>query len=85
MTTDSAKSHCQSNTNRPFSIFLEGGKVLVGGRNVIRKFRNSLSNISKYTIPESEFAEEEVQNMSFTVESTSKLIILYCEMEMILK
>ena len=69
--TESAKSHCQSKTNRPFSFIEEGEKVIVSGRNVIRKFRNSLSNISKYTIPDTEMVEEEENNNSYSEESTS--------------
>lgn len=72
ITTQSAKSHCQSKTNRPFSYLQEGQKVLVSGQNIIRKFRSSLSNISKYALSDTELAEEETQNSSYTEESTSK-------------
>lgn len=45
---NTAKAHCQSSSN--FNYQKDGKMVLVSGQNVVRRFRNSMSDIAGYLI-----------------------------------
>lgn len=47
---NTAKAHCQSKNSSNFNYQKDGKMVLVSGQNVVRRFRNSMSDIAGYLI-----------------------------------